>query len=177
MLQVIVVRKVIGKTFSTKDESPFNSSSTTPSISGTSCWLLKLKGSLREAVSPQKVNDALLYLKANNMLYRDVHIDMEQIPIELLTLDENEEIEIDVQSEVATELETEPNPLDQFRQPAVESFSLPLNSPQELLELAPGENKSPHCLVTDEFCEVLAFPKLFPKGRFGYKVKREVSSC
>ena len=47
MLQVIVVRKVIGKKFSTKDESPFNSSSTTPSISGTSCWLLKLKGSLR----------------------------------------------------------------------------------------------------------------------------------
>ena len=47
MLQVIVIRKVIGKTFSTKDESPFNSSSTTPSISGTSCWLLKLKGSLR----------------------------------------------------------------------------------------------------------------------------------
>ena len=47
VLQVIVVRKVIGRTFSTKDESPFNSSSTTPSISGTSCWLLKLKGSLR----------------------------------------------------------------------------------------------------------------------------------
>ena len=47
MLQVIVVHKVIGKTFSTKDESPFNSSSTTPSIAGTSCWLLKLNGSLR----------------------------------------------------------------------------------------------------------------------------------
>ena len=47
VLQVTVVRKVIGRTFSTKDESPFNSSSTTPSISGTSCWLLKLKGSLR----------------------------------------------------------------------------------------------------------------------------------
>ena len=47
MLQVIVVRKVIGRTFSTKDESPFNSSSTTPSTSRTSCWLLKLKGSLR----------------------------------------------------------------------------------------------------------------------------------
>ena len=47
VLQVIVVRKVIGRTFSTKDESPFNSSSTTPSISGISCWLLKLKGSLQ----------------------------------------------------------------------------------------------------------------------------------
>ena len=45
------------------------------------------------------------------------------------------------------------------------------NSPTlEELSIAPGEGKQ----IIDNFCEELAFPYLFPNGKFGYKVEREI---
>jgi DNA replication protein DnaC len=44
----------------------------------------------------------------------------------------------------------------------------------EIYNIAPGENKHPVSLMTDKLCEELAFPVLFPKGRFGYTLEREV---
>lgn len=41
-------------------------------------------------------------------------------------------------------------------------------------DIAPGENKHPVCVMTDRYCEELAFPVLFPKGRFGYKLERKI---
>ena len=29
-------------------------------------------------------------------------------------------------------------------------------------------------MLNDEFCEELAFPYLFPRGKFGYKVERDI---
>ena len=43
----------------------------------------------------------------------------------------------------------------------------------EIFSVAPGENKHPVSMMTDKHCEELAFPVLFPKGRFGYKVDRK----
>lgn len=48
-----------------------------------------------------------------------------------------------------------------------------LNSADELLGVAPGENKIPQNLLTDDNCKELAFPNIFPTGEFGYKVSRE----
>lgn len=39
---------------------------------------------------------------------------------------------------------------------------------QEIYSIAPGENKHPVSFMKDKNCEELAFPVLFPKGRYGY---------
>ncbi|KAL9977715.1 hypothetical protein ACROYT_G015152 [Oculina patagonica] len=43
----------------------------------------------------------------------------------------------------------------------------------EIFNIAPGENKHPVSMMTDRFCEELAFPVLFPKGQYGYKMDRK----
>ena len=43
----------------------------------------------------------------------------------------------------------------------------------EIFSVAPGENKHPVSMMTDRHCEELAFPVIFPKGRFGYKMDRK----
>ena len=43
----------------------------------------------------------------------------------------------------------------------------------EIFSVAPGENKHPVSMMTDRHCEELAFPVLFPKGRFGYNMERK----
>ena len=44
----------------------------------------------------------------------------------------------------------------------------------EIVNIAPGEGRHPVSLMNDEFCEELSFPTLFPRGRFGYRVERQV---
>ena len=45
---------------------------------------------------------------------------------------------------------------------------------REIYNIAPGENKHPVSLMTDKLCEELAFPVLFPKGRFGFTAERQI---
>ena len=40
---------------------------------------------------------------------------------------------------------------------------------------APGENKKPIAFFQDQYCEELAFPYLFPTGKFGFNVPRPVN--
>ena len=126
-----------------------------------------------EPVSPEKVRSALLYLKVNNPLYKDVVINMDTIPQELLNFDEDEQIDIEMEQALdCTEIETERNPLDEFRQASTESCAVPnISQAESLFEFAPGEGKSPSCVITDDHCEELAFPHYFSKG---YKRKRAV---
>ena len=42
------------------------------------------------------------------------------------------------------------------------------------IKLAPGQNKTPLSILSDDHCEELVFPHLFPDGKFGYRVEREV---
>ena len=44
----------------------------------------------------------------------------------------------------------------------------------EIYSVAPGENKHPVSFMMDKQCEELAFPVLFPKGRYGYTTEREI---
>ena len=141
--------------------------------------LVKLKKKLEfsghvyfEPVSPEKVENALIYLKTNNTFYEDININVDHLPAELLNLDENEDINIELEEE--NDIETATNPLDIFRQGASESCALPNTLSNEYIEIAPGEGKKPENIMLDKFCEELAFPHLLPKGEFGYQVERDV---
>ena len=46
---------------------------------------------------------------------------------------------------------------------------------EDNITIAPGQGKTLLSIVRDDYCEELAFPYLLPTGKFGYKVKREVS--
>ena len=44
----------------------------------------------------------------------------------------------------------------------------------EIYNIAPRENRHPVSLMTDQKCEELAFPVVFPQGRFGYMEERNI---
>ena len=44
----------------------------------------------------------------------------------------------------------------------------------EKISIAPGERKKPSSLTSDEDCEPLVFPYLFPTWKFGYNIQRDV---
>ena len=44
----------------------------------------------------------------------------------------------------------------------------------EICSIAPGEGKHPVHFMHDKHCEELAFSVLFPRGRYGYQVDRQV---
>ena len=44
----------------------------------------------------------------------------------------------------------------------------------EVCSIAPGKGKHPVHFMQDKYCEELAFPVLFPMGRFGYQVGGKV---
>ena len=82
------------------------------------------------------------------------------------------------------EEESAENPLDAFRTAANETALMPKmltydDFEEDLLTVAPGENKTPSPILKDKFCEELAHPHLFPTGKFGYSVKRDIhlSEC
>ena len=56
------------------------------------------------------------------------------------------------------------------------SFGLSQSSSagNEVFTIAPGENKHPIHFMSDKHCEEMAFPTLFPTGKFGYQVERDV---
>ena len=75
-------------------------------------------------------------------------------------------------------LEKGENPLATFHSPLLET-AVTTETPtiSELVEsfvIAPGEGKKPVSILNDVYCEEMAHPRLFPTGRFGYKVKRKV---
>ena len=161
--------------------------------------LVKLKRKLEynghvyfESVRPQFINDLLHYLKINNHLYRDISINIENIPRNLLSIniDDDNDIILDtlissidnpipIQVEAEQGLELSENPLDEYRTASNETLLIS-NIPQpvsndECINIAPGEGKHPKSVLSDEFCEELAHPYLFPTGKFGYKVKRNIT--
>ena len=148
--------------------------------------LLKLKRKLCyrghvlfQAVRPDVVKEALNYLKQNYFLYNDIEINVGNISIDLLSL---EEIPIVREDEISEndkneDLEEVDDPLDQYRTGASDSAlipTIPCNINEEDVTIAPGEGIKPVSILTDQNCEELAHPHLFPNGKFGYKVQRPV---
>jgi len=133
-----------------------------------------------ESVRPEFIQNALTFLKNCNPFYSNILIQMDNISKELLSLsDVNAIVNHDI-FPVAVENDNEnlegDNPLDNERVNSGEMCVVPniYNEGQNLLDIAPGENKTPESFFNDDFCEEQAFPYLFPKGRFGYKIARAV---
>ena len=136
-----------------------------------------------ESVRPQFINDLLHYLKINTHLYRDISINIENIPRNLLSIhdtgDTNEHSDIifeklissiykpiPIQVEDEQELELSENPLYEYRTASNETL-LVSNIPQPVyndkcINIAPGEGKERESVLSDAFCEELAHPYLFP---------------
>lgn len=196
--------------------------------------LLKLKRKIQfkghvyfEAIRPEFVMTALNWLKANNILYKDIQIDCTNISAELTSIINNEEVDhtnslpitspqnnlekntyenvvqstnsvnVGVNSienntpsnNMEVQNEEVEDPLNEHRSPAndtclqsvipdypivTEEHNSNNSTGREIYSIAPGENKHPVSLMTDKQCEELAFPVLFPNGKFGYTAGRDV---
>ena len=69
------------------------------------------------------------------------------------------------------------DPTEKFKLSASEMTlisDIPNAFEDENLVVAPGEGKTPISLLSDEFCEELSHPHLFPTGKFGYRVQRKI---
>ena len=131
-------------------------------------------------VSPENIYQSLQYLKQNNDLYHDILIDIDEISDDLINLSEKDENESEIAEPPEIKfiddnncLEINEDPLDQYRLNGPETLLIP-DKPPEQISIAPGENQIPTSILTDDHCEELAFPCLFPTGKFGFKVERDV---
>lgn len=157
-----------------------------------------------QAVRPDIVLNALNWLLVNNPLYRDVTVNMEYIDSNLteLRMEGSSETSTDLSSNSSTLIASEEqklendqdeeesaDPLNEFQAPTIETClqailpDYPVISDQkstltsagnEIFNIAPGESRHPVSMMNDKQCEELAFPILFPKGRFGHKEERTV---
>ena len=69
------------------------------------------------------------------------------------------------------------NPLNAYKTLANETLVSEIPNvviDEENTILAPGEGEIPYSLTNDEYCEELSHPHLFPTGKFGYKVQRDI---
>ena len=48
------------------------------------------------------------------------------------------------------------------------------NDLEEIITVTPGENKNLVSILTNTYCEEMAHPHLFPSGKYGYKVQRDI---
>ena len=88
----------------------------------------------------------------------------------------NEPIEAEVQ--LSTNEEIYEDPLSKFTAPSVETTiisEVPSNRKLEKeITIAPGKGKQPISVLIDKFYEELVHPHLFPSGRYGYQIEREI---
>ena len=123
-----------------------------------------------------KCTAALLNLKQFNPFYSDILIDVDNINKELLSVSDidaavnQDEFSITIENDDEN-LEND-NPQNNQRTNSNEMCIIPniYSEDQNLLNIAPGQNKNPSSFFNDEFCEEQAFPYLLPKGKFGYKI-------
>ena len=90
-----------------------------------------------QAVSPEAIKMALNYLKENNPLYKDISINISNIPNELVDLSEIETVE---ESNLEKNpLEENENPLDKFRFNSQETMLISRTPSSEEISIAQGE--------------------------------------
>ena len=89
----------------------------------------------------------------------------------------NQEINDNARSDQKFYIEDSENPLAQFQTPSAETIittKIPtLDELEEGIVIAPGEGKKPLSILHDDYCKERAHPRLFPTGKFGYKVKQK----
>ena len=156
-----------------------------------------------QAVRPAVILNALNWLRINNPLYSCITVNIENIDINLREMqlradsdsadgEESPIIQVSCEQTATNDQSEEErnDPLNEFRAATSETClqsvlpDYPVNVDKntrlkshgnEIFNIAPGENKHPVSFMTDKNCEELAFPVLFPKGRFGYTVERPVN--
>ena len=158
-----------------------------------------------QAVRPDIILNALNWLRDNNPFYGSITINIKNIDINLTeqqlhTCSEQDAEMCSLMDERTPEQkgpdddneEEVDDPLNEFRAPTTETclqsvlpdYPATVNVQQnshtksdgnEIFNIAPGENKHPVSFMTDKHCEELAFPVLFPNGRFGYTAERSVN--
>ena len=156
-----------------------------------------------QAVRQDVMLNALQWLQENNELYRDVSINMDDVNCDVISIGKSEEQEMlnhsgscnerNNYNDSDDECERE-DPQNQLRAGTSETClqaTIPdypvlcddvnqscskkcRSAGNEIYNIAPGENKHPVSCMTDIRCEELAFPVLFPRGRFGYKADRKI---
>ncbi|XP_028413533.1 uncharacterized protein LOC114536369 [Dendronephthya gigantea] len=157
-----------------------------------------------QAVRPQFVLNALNWLKVNNPLYHNITIDISSLGDNVTSLQQQQchddlttnknNLSDNRQHHVSDpndhdDVEEQDDPLNEYRQAPNETclqsvlpdypIAITQNSKNcslgnEVYNIAPGENKHPVSLMMDKNCEELAFPVLFPKGRFGFTHERTI---
>ena len=140
----------------------------------------------------------------NNPLYCNIIIDIQNISAELVNLKDDDQpvgnevgasegINSTVQGDAEgdnDDNEEKDDPLNEHRQATSETClqsvlpdyptTLETNSQRspslgnEVYNIAPGENKQPVSIMRDDKCEEVAFPVLFPNGRFGYTYNKDI---
>ena len=126
---------------------------------------------LKEAVWSELLNEALMYLKKKNPLYTDVSVDIGNIPDNFLSFAND-----DIQGTIATaeDLVEIENPLDVHRFNTQETLFVQNLLTREEISIAPGDGKQPTSILSNTFCEQLAFPCLKIREKFGYHIERDV---
>ena len=150
--------------------------------------IVKLKRYLRyreyayfEPVRPSAVYEALNYLKRKNSFYEDISISYGLNSQEILNLPDISAIGETAENSSVVEnesFESVDDPLNAHRAAGYETTlvpEIPRITEEDNVIMAPVQDKTSFSIMNDDHCEELAFPCLFPTGRFSYKVKREVS--
>lgn len=97
---------------------------------------------------------------------------MENVPRNLLDFSDNEDgQELDNSSDSMEEID---NPLHSYSFDSQEISFIPYSVTSEEVGIAPGEGKTLVSIFNYSFCEELAFPWLFLREKFGYKVERNL---
>ena len=149
--------------------------------------LIKLKRHLRyrgyvyfEPVRPSTTYKALNYLKRKNNFYKDICISYGLNSQEILNLSDIssiDETDADILAVENESFESVDDPLNVHRTTGYETTlvpEIPTIIEDNNVIMAPGQGKTPVSLLNDGHCEKLPLPYLFPTGKFGYKVKREM---
>ena len=128
-----------------------------------------------EVVSPDSVYVCLAYLKKSNFFCRDnfffFFFDMMFLTTSLINLSEDKNTDTDYSIKLPEENE---NPLYKHQCNSQENLHISQTLTSEEIVTAPGEGKNPNSLVPKNNCELLAFPYLFPSGKFGCDIKRDI---
>ena len=103
------------------------------------------------------------------------------IPADCVDSLENKNVELADVDSAKESLEPEESNLDRYKIVSNETslISNILEIPEDVdkegvVSIAPGEGKRPISIFKDKYCEELAFPHLFPTGKYGYKVERDI---
>ena len=131
-----------------------------------------------EPVHLSAIYEAFNYLKRKNKFYKDISISYGLNSQEILNLsdisaiDETEAYSLIVENE---SFESVDDPLNAHKIVGYETTlvpEIPRIIEDDNVIIAPGQGKTPVSVLNDDYCKELAFPYLFPAGKFGCKVKR-----